>query len=479
MQQLCERRITNTPRDIPHVLGNCGLNRSSTCASLNSPEGRDSETGFFKTSHNNSDAALTRRETEKGGFMLAFVLNIHNKPLMPCHAGKARLLLKTGKAEVIKRTPFVIRLLHGSSGYKQPLTLGIDSGYENVGLSVISEQKELYSAEVRLRSDIVKLNSERRTYRRSRRNRKTWYRQPRFLNRKKRDGWLAPSIQHKLDSQAKLVESIGKILPFKKVSVEVAAFDIQKIKNPDITGTDYQNGPQKDFWNTREYVLYRDNHTCQHCKSKSKDRVLEVHHIISRQMGGDRPDNLITLCETCHDKVSKGKIKLNVGPSKGSKVETFMTMVRRRLVNELRKRGYDVVHTYGYITKGERIALGLAKSHIDDAFVIAGGNDQVRSVDQHFLRQVRKCNRKLYKGDRSHIKNTAPRLVKGFQRFDKVRFKNTECLIFGRWLTGYFDLRKLGGTKVHSSASAKQLTLLERAKTLLIERRQVAFAPIP
>jgi hypothetical protein len=174
----------------------------------------------------------------------------------------------------------------------------------------------------------------------------------------------------------------------------VANFDIQKIKNPDIEGSGYQNGEQKDFYNTREYVLYRDGHTCQNCKGKSKDKILEVHHIVSRQIGGDRPDNLITLCLTCHEKVSQGKLKLKVQPSKGFKAETFITMVRWKLVNQLREKGNVVSHTYGYITKGKRIELGLEKSHSNDAFVIAGGNGYNKAFN-FIVKQNRRNDRGL------------------------------------------------------------------------------------
>ncbi|GAG63089.1 unnamed protein product, partial [marine sediment metagenome] len=163
------------------------------------------------------------------------------------------------------RSPFTIQLTTATGEAKQDIALGVDCGYSHVGLSAVSRKKELFSAEVILRGDIVKLNSERRQYRRARRSR-LWHRQPRFDNRKKDKGWLAPSIQHKLDSYFKLIGKIKEILPIAKINVEVAAFDIAKIKNPDIEGEGYQNGVQKNFWNTREYVLFRDNHTCQACK---------------------------------------------------------------------------------------------------------------------------------------------------------------------------------------------------------------------
>jgi len=411
--------------------------------------------------------------------MLVYVISKHNKPLMPCSSAKARILLKKGKATVIRRTPFTIKLLFGSSGYRQPITLGVDSGYSDIGLSAVSDKKELYSADVKLRTNIVKLISKRRAYRGARRSRKIWYRKPRFLNRKKREGWLAPSIQHKLDSHIKAIDKVKEILPITQINIEVASFDIQKIKNPDISGVEYQNGPQKNYYNTREYVLHRDNHLCQNCKGKSKDPVLKVHHIKSRQTGGNRPDNLITLCETCHKKVTEGKLSINIKPSKGFKAETFMSTVRWKLVKQLNDVMPDSVsHTYGYITKYNRAKLNLKKSHTNDAFVIAGGTVQKRLSNYYLLKQVRKCNRKLFKGIRSHIKNTADRFVKGFQRFDKVSYKGIECFIFGRRTSGYFDLKKLDGTKVHASAKYIDLTLIERKKTLLIERRAVLLSTI-
>lgn len=250
MQKLSQRRSTNTPRNIPHVPGNCG-------ATLNSPESRGS-VSCLKTCDNNSDAALTARDQAGQDLRVpvVYVLNQRGKPLMPCSARKARILLMAKKAVVRTRTPFTIQLIGTTGENKQSVTIGVDSGYLHVGLSAVSKKCELYAADVTLRKDIVDLNSERRQYRRARRGRETWYRQPRFLNRKKAEGWLAPSIQHKLDSQVKLVDKVAAILPVTKVVVEVAAFDIQKIKNPDIAGTDYQNGEQTGFWNVREYVLY-------------------------------------------------------------------------------------------------------------------------------------------------------------------------------------------------------------------------------
>ena len=141
-------------------------------------------------------------------------------------------------------------------------------------------------------------------------------------------------------------------------------------------------------------------------------------------------------------------------------------------MDRLQDKGITVIPTYGYITKQNRRELELPKSHVHDAFVIAGGNKQKRSPTTYFTKQVRKCNRKLFKGDRSHLPNTAPRFIQGFGRFDKVLWKGQECFIFGRRMTGYFDLRLLDGTKIHASAKIKDLKILEAARTFLTEIRR-------
>ena len=148
-----------------------------------------------------------------------------------------------------------------------------------------------------------------------------------------------------------------------------------------------------------------------------------------------------------------------------------MSTIRWQLLNHLKKGKNIVSHTYGYKTKQKRIECNIEKSHINDAFIIAGGFKQIRQKHILFIKQVRSSNRKLFKGIRSHIKNIAPRFIKGFQRFDKVLYKNIECFIFGRRKTGYFDLRKLNGLKIHASAKAEDCILLETSKTFLTERR--------
>ena len=271
---------------------------------------------------------------------MVYVLNFDGKPLIPCKEAKARKLLKNNKAKVIKREPFTIQLLWECENNTQPIVLGVDAGSKYIGLSATTEKKELYAAEIELRNDIVNLISTRRENRRTRRGRLR-HRKARFNNRvhTKKVGWLAPSIRQKIQSHLKVVEDVTKILPITKMIVEVASFDIQKIKNPDIYGEEYQQGEQLGFWNVREYVLFRDNHTCQCCKGKSKDKILNVHHIESRKTGGDSPNNLITLCETCHKGYHNGVVILPKTIKRGVpfKDAAFMGIMRWKLYNELKE----------------------------------------------------------------------------------------------------------------------------------------------
>lgn len=413
--------------------------------------------------------------------MFVYVINQHGKPLMPCKPHKARKLLKQGKAKVVRQTPFTIQLLFGSSGYTQPVSLGVDAGTKTVGLSATTDKQVLFEAETQLRTDIQELIASRLQFRRARRSRITRYREPRFLNRKKPKGWLAPSVQNKVDSHIKLVKLAHCILPITKITVEIAQFDTQLLKNPQINGADYQQGEQMGFWNVREYVIYRDKHTCQCCFGKKKDKILNVHHIESRKTGGDSPDNLITLCETCHNEIhAKGLEHTIKRKSKSLKDASQMTVMRWFIYNGLKVSYPDASMTYGYITKNTRITNNLLKEHAVDARCISGNPMAKPSDTQYALKFVRKNNRQLHKatigkgGIRKN--NKAERFVKGFQLFDKVAYRGQTCFIFGRRKTGYFDLRTLDGTKVHASASVKDLNKIEHVSTLLIERRRMGHS---
>jgi len=406
---------------------------------------------------------------------MVYVINKDGEPLMPCKEAKARKLLRSGLAKVVQRTPFTIQLTYETSNYTQPITLGVDAGSKVIGLSATTEKQELYVAEIKLRDDIVELLSTKRQYRRTKRNRLR-YRKARFNNRKRKDKWLAPSVQHKIDSHLRVIHKLHKILPITKIIVEVASFDIQKIKNPYIQGVEYQQGEQLYSWNVREYVLFRDGHKCQ-AKKGCKNKILNVHHIVSRKIGGDAPNNQITLCIECHKTFHGGELELKIKRGQSFRNATFMGIMRWSFYNKLKELYNDVSLTYGYITKSKRIDLKLDKNHSVDAYCISGNTKAKRSNVFYEQKFVRKNNRSLHKANllKGGIRkaNKAPYIVHGFRLFDKVRFKGKDCFVFGRRLRGGFDIRMLDGTKISASANYKKLKLVEVANTLLTNRKKV------
>lgn len=415
---------------------------------------------------------------------MVYVLNIDGQPLMPTNRhGKVRHLLKDGKAKIINRCPFTIQLLYSSTNYTQPVTFGVDAGSKHIGLSATTETKELYASDVELRNDIVGLLSIRRQNRRARRNRKTRYRKARFLNRVSgKENWLAPSIRQKVDTHMTVISKVCQILPIDQIIVETASFDIQKIKNPNINGVDYQQGEQLGFWNIREYVLFRDGHVCQCCKGKSKDKILNIHHIESRKIGGDAPNNLITLCETCHKGYHKGTVQLPKEIHRGMSLKdaTFMGIMRWAFYNKLKEvyelQGIGVHMTFGYITKNMRIQHHLPKEHYVDARCISGHPEAIPCKEVFYQKKIRCHNRQIHKNTilKGGIRkrNQACYLVKGFRLFDKVSFEDNDYFIFGRRQSGFFDLRNLSGDKVtKGSVSYRKIKFLEPRQYYLCERR--------
>ena len=415
-----------------------------------------------------------------------YVINKDGHPLMPMtRCGKVRRMLNNKRAKVVQRDPFTIQLLYETTDFVQSVDLGIDAGSQTVGVSACTEGREVYAAEVENRTDVTKKLAERREYRRFRRYRKRRYRKPRFQNRvhAKHKGWLAPSVENKITTHIQVVKKVMEILPISHITVETASFDIQRLQAfesglPLPEGRDYQAGPQTEFFNAREYVLFRDGHVCQCCKGKSKDPILEVHHLESRQTGGDAPNNLITLCKTCHKGFHQGTVKLPKTIKRGMSFRdaAFMGIMRWAFYERLRMMYPGKVSmTYGYITKNTRITAKLPKTHCVDARCISGHPNAKPLPFYYAQKKVRCHNRQLHKvnilpgGIRKS--NQAPKKVKGFELFDRVRYKGTDCFIFGRRTSGYFDLRHLDGTKVHPCANYQSIRLLEHSKTILTERR--------
>lgn len=293
---------------------------------------------------------------------------------------------------------------------------------------------------------------------------------------------VSTHLKNKIHTHIVAISKIYNLLPITKLVVEVASFDTQLLKATELElskpeGTDYQQGDMLGFWNVRQYVFFRDDYTCQHCKGKSKDKILNVHHIESRKTGGNAPNNLVTLCETCHKAYHKGTIDLKLTRGKSFREAVFMGIMRWSLYNRLKELYPNVNTAYGYITKNTRITHGLDKSHRVDARCITG-NPTATPCKEYFLQKKTRChNRQIHKATVSkggyRKLNQTDYITKGFRLFDKVLYNDTECFIFGRRATGYFDVQLLSGEKLSTGASYKKLELLETRKNLLIERKVV------
>lgn len=418
---------------------------------------------------------------------MVYVISKNGQPIMPTekHA-KVRLLLKTDKAKVVRRTPFTIQLTGTSKTFVQDITLGVDAGSKHVGMSATTIKKELFMAELRPRNDVTELMSSRLEQRRSRRNRTTRYRKPRFNNRvhSKKKGWLAPTVEVKIWNHIQGIRLIAMILPLSIIRVETAEFDLQRMKAMEQgkslpVGTDYQLGEQYDSYNVRQYVLHRDGYTCQCCGAKpsvKKSVKLHVHHLESRKVGGNAPNNLITLCEECHKRHHTGKLNLPVKKRRlrSARDAAFMGIMRKTLISRLKTMFPNIkaCETYGYITKYWRERKGIEKTHISDAFVVTKNLDATR-LDTSLLivpkrqhnRQIHKC--KINRGGVRKL-NQTPKYMFGYQLFDRVCFLGQEGFVFGRRSSGYMDIRRLNGERIHAGISYKKVKHIEYRKALLV-----------
>ncbi len=378
MQKL-EKRKTYTPTNASQVRGDrdLRLKKEETLSVAN-----------LKTFPNTPEVNLHQRT---GGLKVRVcVVSIEGNQLMSCSAAKARKLVDSGKAKVFKPYPYTIQLNFKCENQVQDVTFGMDAGFNYVGFSAVTEAKELVCGTLVLDNKTSERLGERTMYRRGRRN-KLWYREARFNNRgNKKEGWLPPSTERKYQAHLRLFKLYDGLLPIKKVKVEVANFDIQKILDAEISGVGYQQGDVYGFQNVRAYLFARENGTCQHCNKKiEKGQKAHVHHCDEHGEGGsNRASNLALLHEKCHIKFHKKGLKLSA--PKRLKAETFMNIIQHRFEKDIP----NVEIVFGYKTYVDRNKLGLEKTHFNDAFVIAGGTTQERVLPIE-IKQKRRNNRAI------------------------------------------------------------------------------------
>jgi len=391
-----------------------------------------------------------------------YVLNLRGQPLMPTTQRKGKKLLQEGKAKVVKRCPFTIQLNYATGETKQPIKLGVDIGYANIGFSAKTDKLEVISGTLVLRQDVSKKIEERRMYRRTRRSR-LGYRPPRFNNRTRPEGWLAPSTQHRHDSHIRLVTKLATLLPITFKKVEVANFDAHKMQHPEITGIAYQQGELQGY-EVKEYLLDKWGRKCAYCGKTTVP--LEVEHIIPKSRGGtDRVSNLTISCRACNVKKGNqtaeefGYPHIQQQAKQPLKAPTCINNIRWRIVEQLRAE-----HTYGYVTKYQRNKLGLEKSHINDAFVITGGTNQERCRPYQVI-QVKRNNRSIQK-NRKGFKPSIRRQRYELQPYDLVKYNNRTYRVKGVHCLGKRVVLE-NPTGKNPSVAIKNVKLVKYGKGLL------------
>jgi len=371
--------------------------------------------------------------------MSVFVLTQDKTPLSPTTSARARLLLSAGDAAVFRRYPFTIILKRPpSDGVIHPLRLKLDPGSKTTGIALNNEAGlVVFGAELQHRGQEIKNSLEsRRALRRGRRNRKTRYRQARFLNRTKPEGWLAPSLEHRVFTTMTWVNKLRRLAPVESLSQELVRFDMQKIENPEIAGVEYQQGTLEGY-EVREYLLEKWNRQCSYCDAK--DIPLQIEHIHSRAKGGsNRISNLCLACESCNKKKNTDSIEkfLAKDPDRLKKIlaqakaplkdAAAVNATRWALFEALKATGLPVEVGTGGRTKFNRTKQDLPKAHWIDAACVgtSGASVNIGDVKPLLIRATGHGSRQMCQTDKFGFPKSHRTGIKkqfGFETGDIVR----------------------------------------------------------
>lgn len=324
-----------------------------------------------------AEANVTKRpDATMSNFVL--VLDTNRKPLLPCKPGVARSLLKHGKAAVFRRFPFTIILNKPVDGVVGNLTLKIDPGSKTTGIAILHGDKVVFGMELTHRGQIIKSSLDsRRAVRCDRRSRNTRYRQSRFLNRRRPEGWLAPSLKHRVLTTLTWVKRLMNVMPIKAIVQELVRFDMQAMENPEVSGVEYQHGELAGM-EAKEYLLEKWNRKCAYCGCK--DVPLQIEHIHCKAKGGtNRISNLCLACEPCNKNKGTKSIELFLAKKpellkhilsqakKPLKDAAAVNTTRLALLIALKETGLPVSVGTGGRTKWNRTRFGVAKAHWLDA----------------------------------------------------------------------------------------------------------------
>ncbi|MCL1472103.1 RNA-guided endonuclease IscB [Argonema antarcticum] len=325
-----------------------------------------------------------------------FALDTNKRPLDPVHPAQARTLLTQGKAAVFRRFPFTIILKTASTETTQPIQLKIDPGSQTTGIALVSDGALIWGAQLTHRGQAIKDSLlARKAIRRNRRNRKTRYRRARFLNRTRKNGWLAPSLEHRVKTTLTWVNRLIKFAPITGIFQELVRFDTQALVNPEISGTEYQRGELAGF-EVKEYLLAKWGRKCAYCGGENTP--LQIEHILAKSKGGtDRVSNLALACHTCNQKKGNEPIekflskkpdilkRILAGAKAPLKDAAAVNSTRWELYRRLQETGLPVEVGTGGRTKFNRVKLGIQKSHYLDAACVGAIEKLILKITKPLL----------------------------------------------------------------------------------------------
>jgi 5-methylcytosine-specific restriction endonuclease McrA len=401
-----------------------------------------------------------------------FVVDANREPLNPIHPGYARHLLTQNKAAVLRRFPFTIILKEEASHPNvQPLRIKLDPGSRTTGLALVNDGtgEVVFAAEIQHRGEAIKKAlSQRRAVRRSRRQRKTRYRKPRFANRKRREGWLPPSLESSIAHSVTWVQRLRRLAPTTALSLELVKFDLQQMEHPEIQGIEYQQGTLAGY-EVREYLLEKWKRACTYCGAQNVP--LQVEHIQAKANGGtDRISNLCLACDLCNK--AKGTqdirvflihkpdllVRILAQTKAPLKDATAVNTIRWALYERLKTLSMPIECGSGGLTKFNRTVRELLKEHWLDAVCVGKSTpEQVKiagvvplliTATGHGSRQKCKVNTIGFPCSRPK----GAKKVRGYQTGDMVRAVVTtgtkQGVYVGRVLvraSGSFDIRTKRG----------------------------------
>ena len=412
---------------------------------------------------------------------MVFVLDKHQKPLMPCSEKRARLLMERGRAVVHRMEPFTIRLKDRilAQSETEPLRLKLDPGSKTTGMAVMSDAgRVIFLGELNHKKGIKMALESRRSLRRGRRNRKTRYRKPRFLNRTRAKGWLPPSLEARVDQTLNAAAKLRRLLPIAAISTEHVKFDTQLMENAAINGVEYQQGELLGY-EIREYLLEKWGRKCAYCGAENVP--LEIEHIIPKIRGGsNRLSNLAIACTPCNQKKNSqtaeefGFPEIQAQARKPLRDAAMMNATRWRLFERLRETGLPVECGTGARTKMQRIKHRLPKTHYYDACCVGASTPDVVSVQARYAalwtatgrgkRQM--CQTDKYGFPKAHRANRKVQF--GFLTGDIVSADVPAGKYRGTWrgratcrASGQFDLRD-GQKTIVCRTNHKRCRLIQR-----------------